>query len=116
MGLNSISSDHKNDTSYCCRKTAVCNGDQLLDFLYRNSFGANQSLALTHSSAGLAVGDYAAAMGFTTCMLCVQIYCVLCVLNYYLLNFQLRIQDCLILCFGNPCLSSAPEGLATTNY
>ena len=27
--------------------------------------------------------------GLTPCMLCVQIYCVLCVLDYYLLNVQL---------------------------
>ena len=52
---------------FSCRKTAICNGDQLLDFSYRNSFGANQRLALTwtsfriaqvsHSSAGPAVGN-----------------------------------------------------------
>ena len=35
---------------YCCRKAAVCIGDQLLDFLYRNSFGANQRLALAWKS------------------------------------------------------------------
>ena len=69
-------------------------------FLYRNSFDANQRLALTRkffriaqvshcSSAGLAVGDCAAVMGLTLCMLCVQIYCMLCVLDYSLLNSQL---------------------------
>ena len=70
-------------------------------FLYRNSFGANQRLALTRkslqncagftlcSSAGLAVGECSTVMGLTPSMLCVQIYCVLCVLDYYLLNSQL---------------------------
>ena len=32
-------------------RTAVCIGDQLLNFLYRNSFGANQRLALTLKSS-----------------------------------------------------------------
>ena len=41
-------------TYYCCRKAAVCIGDQLLDFLYRNLFGANQRLALTRKSFRIA--------------------------------------------------------------
>ena len=41
------------------------------------------------SSAGLAVGDCSAVMGVTPCMLCVQIYCVLFVLDCYLFNSQL---------------------------
>ena len=82
-------------------------------FLYRNSFGANQRLALPGSpsqvslcasSAGLAVGQCFAVMGLTSCMLCVQIYPVLCVLDYYLLNSQLWIQDLVGLCFGNLCV------------
>ena len=69
----------------CCRKTAVCNGDQLLDFsvleLVRSQSmfstdpeilqdGAGFTLC---SSAGLAVGECSAVMGLTPCMLCVQI-------------------------------------------
>ena len=34
------------------------------------------------SSVGLAVGDCSAVVGLTPCMLCVQIYCVLFVLDY----------------------------------
>ena len=41
-----------------------------------------------YSSAGLAVGEFSAVMVLTPCMLCVQIYCVLSVLDY-LLNSQL---------------------------
>ena len=44
------------------------------------------------SSASLAVGECSAVMGCVyvyPCMLCVQIYCVLHVLDYYLLNSQL---------------------------
>ena len=68
-------------------------------YLYRNSFGANQCLTLTRksfriphvshilcSSAGLTVGQCSAAMGLTPCMLCVQMYCLLCVFDYYILN------------------------------
>ena len=51
-------------------------------------------------------------MGLTPCMLCVQIHCVLCVLDYYLLS-----QDRAGLCFWKPlCLLSTPEDLATINY
>ena len=58
-------------------------------FLYRNSFGASQRLALTWKSfriaqvshsAGLAVGECSAVMALTPCMLCVQILlCVACI-------------------------------------
>ena len=41
------------------------------------------------NSADQAVGECSAVMGLTPCMLCVQIYCVLFVLDYYLLNSQL---------------------------
>ena len=57
------------------------------------------------SSAGLAVGDSAAVMGFTPWVLCLQINCVLYALDYYLLNSQLWIQDWVGLCFGNLCIS-----------
>ena len=41
-------------------------------------------------SAGLAVGQRSAVMGLTSCMLCVQIYCVLRVhTGFCLLNSQL---------------------------
>ena len=85
----------------CCRKTAVCNGDQLLD-LSVSELVRSQSTFSTDpevlqncagftlcSSAGLAVGECSAVMSLTPCMLCVQICCVLCVLDYYLLNSQL---------------------------
>ena len=87
--------------SNCCRKTAVCNRDQLLDFSVWQLVGSQSTFSTDPevlqncagftlcSSAGLAVDDCAAVMGFTPCMLCVQIYCVLCVLDYYLLNSQL---------------------------
>ena len=85
----------------CCRKTAVCNGDQLLDFsvpelVRRQSTFGTDSKVLQNcagftlcSSAGLAVSDCAAVLGLTPCMLCAQIYCVLCVFEYYMLNSQL---------------------------
>ena len=82
------------------RKTAVCNGDQLLDFsvleLVRSQSTFSPDLeVLQHcacftlcSSAGPAVCDCAAMLGFTQ-YTSVQIYCVLCVLKYYMLNSQL---------------------------
>ena len=86
---------------FCCRKTAVCNGDQLLDFSVPE-FVRSQSTFSTDSKvlqncAGftlrslvcLADGDCAAVLGFTSCILCVQIYCVFSVLDYYMLNSQL---------------------------
>ena len=86
---------------YWSRKTVVCNGYQLLGFSVpelvrsQSTFGID-SKALQNcagftlcSSAGLAAGDCAAVMGLTPCMLCVQIYCVLCILDYYMLNSQL---------------------------
>ena len=79
---------------YCCRKTAVCIGAQLPDFS-APELVRSQSAFSTYpevlqncagftlcSSAGLAVGECSAAMGLTPCILCVQIYCVLCVLDY----------------------------------
>ena len=112
----------------------VCIGDQLLDFslpeLVRSQSTFSTYLEVLQnrtgftlcSSAGLAVGQCSAAVSLTPCMLCVQIYCVLCVLDYYLLNSQLCIQDRVGLCFGRPmfwkslCLLSTPESLATTSY
>ena len=82
------------DKDYCCRKTAVCNGDQLLDFSVpelvrsQSTFSTDPEVLQNCagftlcSSAGLAVGDCTAVLGLTSCMLCVQIYCVLCVLDY----------------------------------
>ena len=86
---------------YCCRKTTVCNGDQMLDFsvlelvLSQSTFSTDSEVLnncagfTLCSSAGLAVGECSAVIGLTPCMLCVQIYCVLCVLHYHLLNSQL---------------------------
>ena len=85
----------------CCRKTAVCNGDQLLDFPLlalarsQSTFGTDSKVLQNCpgftlcSSAGLSVGDCAAVLGLTPCMLCVQVHCVFCVLDYYMLNSQL---------------------------
>ena len=78
--------DHVNrplDSSFSCRKTAVCIGDQLLDFSVQELVW-NQSPFSTDpevlqnctcftlcSSAGLAVDKFSAVMGLTPCMLCV---------------------------------------------
>ena len=80
----------------CCRKTAVCNGNQLLDFSVLELV-RSQSMFSTDpevlqncagftlcSSVGLAVGECSAVMDLAPCMLCVQIYYV-----DYLLNSQL---------------------------
>ena len=87
--------------SNCCRKTAVSNRDQLLDFsvpeLVRNqsTFSTDPEVLQNcagftlSSSASLAEGECSAVMGLTPCALRVQIYCVLCVLDYYLLHSQL---------------------------
>ena len=89
------------DNNNCCRKTAVFNGDQLLNFSVpelvrsQSTFSTDpevlQSCAsfTLCSSAGLAVGKCSPVMGLTPSMLCVQIYCALCVLDYHLLNSQL---------------------------
>ena len=47
-------------------------------FLYRNSFEANQFLALTRNSVRIAQVPLCAVQQVTPCILCVQIYCVLC--------------------------------------
>ena len=114
---------------YCCRKIAVCNKDQLLDFSVPELVQSQSTLSTDPevlqncegfhtvcSSAGLAVGECSAVMRLSPCMLCVQIYCVLFVLDYYLLNTHLRIQEWVGLCFANLCLLSTPKDLATTNY
>ena len=55
-------------------------------------------------------------MGLTPCMLCVQIYCVVCI---GLLSAEFSTVNAGL---GRPmllkllCLLSTPEGLATTNY
>ena len=73
-----------------CRKTAVCNGDQLPDFSVpelvrsQSTFSTDPEVLQNCagftlcSSAGLA-GKRSAVMGLTPCMLCVQIYCVVCI-------------------------------------
>ena len=79
--------------TFCCRKTAVCNGDQLLDFSVPE-FVRSQSTLSTDPEAlqncagfnivqfnGLAAGECSAVMSLTPRMLCVQIYFVLCVLD-----------------------------------
>ena len=79
----------------CCRKTAVCIGDQLLDFSVpelvrsqstfsidpevRHNYASFTLCSSADPTAGLAVGQCSAVMGLTLCMLCVQIYCVLCI-------------------------------------
>ena len=77
----------------CCPKTAVCNGDQLLDFSVpelvrsQSTFSTDPEVLQNFagftlcSSAGLAVSECSAVMDLTPYMLCVQIYCVLCVLD-----------------------------------
>ena len=94
--------------SYCFHKTAVCTGDKLLDFSVlelirsQSTFSAcpevlqNCAGFTLCSSAGLAVCECSAVMGLTSYMLCVQIYCVSCVLDYYLLNSELRINTFLL--------------------
>ena len=77
----------------CCRKTTVCNRDQLLDFSVPELIPSPEVLqkcaALTlRSSAALAVGECSAVLTLTPCMLRVQIYCVLRVLDYYLVEFS----------------------------
>ena len=97
-----------NSKFYCCRKTAVCDGDQLLDCfvpeLVRSQSTFSTDSKVLHDcagfTAGLAVGDCAAVLGLTPCM-CVQIYCVLYALDYYMLNSQLWTQNWVDLCFGN---------------
>ena len=104
--LNEISMSCKKNIHFvwincCCHKTVVCNGDQLLNF---SILELVQSLSMFSkdpeviqnctgftlcSSAGLAVGKCSAVMGLTPGMLCVLIYCVLYVLDYYLLTSQL---------------------------
>ena len=65
------------------------------------------------SSAGLAVGECSAVMGLTPCMFCVQVYYVLPLLDYYLLNSTDWVGLCLE---TSVSVEYTPEGLATTNY
>ena len=95
----------------CCRKTAVCNGINFSIFLHRNSFLANQRLALTEKYF---CSNCSAVMGLTPCMLYVQIYlmCIgLLAAEFLTVNTGLGRPM-----FWKPlCLLSTPEGLATTN-
>ena len=68
---------------FCCRKTAVCNGDQLLDFSVPELVLSQSTLSTDLevlqncagftlcSSVGLAVRECFAAMGLTPHVLCV---------------------------------------------
>ena len=67
------------------------------------------------SSEGLAVGKCSAIMGLTPCMLCVQIYCVLCVLlsaEFSTVNTGLGRA----ILWKPLCLLNTPEGLAITYH
>ena len=87
------------DNINCCRKTAVCIGNQLLDFFVpelvrsQSTFGTDPEVLQNcagftlRSSAGLAVGKCSAVTGLTPGILRVQIYCVLCVLDYLSAEF-----------------------------
>ena len=69
---------------YCCRKTVVCNEDQLFDFSVPELVWSQSTFCTDpevhqncagftlRSSAGLAVGECSAVMSLTPCMLCVQ--------------------------------------------
>ena len=73
------------NSGHCCRKRAVCNGDQLLNFSVPELVRSQSALSTDPevlqncpgftlcTSAGLAVGECSAVMGITLCMLCVQI-------------------------------------------
>ena len=102
----------------CCPKTAVCIGDQLLDIsvpvLVWSQSTFSIYLEVLHNCTGftlcslavIEVSECSAVTCLTPCILCVQIYCVLCVLDYYLLNSQLWTQDWVGvgLCFGSICI------------
>ena len=83
----------------CC-KTAVCVGDQLLEFCVselvrsQSTFSTDPEVLQNCagftlcSSAGLAVVQCSAVMGLIPCMFYVQIHCVLCVLDYLAAEFS----------------------------
>ena len=95
-GLDAIT-----DKYNCCRNTAVCIGDRLLNFSVpelvrsQSTFSTDPEVlqncagSTLWNSAGLAVRECSVVMGLAPCMLCVQICCVLCVWDYYLLNSEL---------------------------
>ena len=70
----------------CCRKTAVCNGDQLVDFsvpeLLRSQSTFSTDPEVLQNCASFTVSECSAVLGLTQCMLHVQIYCVLRVMDY----------------------------------
>ena len=112
---------------YCCRKTAVCNGDQLLDFSVpelvrsQSTFSTDPEVLQNCtgftlcSSASPAVGECSAVMGFDTMLVCTDFLCVVCI---RLLSTEFSTVNTGL---GRPmfwkplCLLSTPEGLATTN-
>ena len=80
------------DTCNCCRKTAICNGDQLLDFsvqelvLSQSTFSTDREVLQNCSgftlcsSSGLAVGQCSAVIGLTTIhAVCTDLLCVVCI-------------------------------------
>ena len=112
----------------CCRKTALCNGDQLLDFSVPELVRSQSTLSTDPEvlqncagftlcgSEGLAVGECSAVMVLLPCMLCVQIYCVVCI---ELLSAEFSSVNTGL---GRPlfckplCLLNTPGGLATINH
>ena len=115
--------------SYCCHKTAVRIGDQLLDFSApelvwsQSSFSTDLEVPQNCTGftlcclAGLAVSECSAVMGFDTMhVVCTDLLCVVCIgllcAEFSTVNAGLGRH----MFWKLLCLLSTPEGLATTNY
>ena len=113
---------------YCCRKTAVCNGDQLLDFsvpkLVLNQSSTDPEVLQNCagitlcSSMGPAVGRMSCSNRFDTMhAVCLDLLCVVCI-GLLSAEFSTVTTGLCRLMFWKPlCLLSTPEGRpATINY
>ena len=117
------------DKHFCVVRQQFVMGINLLDFSVPELVGSQSTFstdpeALQNcagftlcSSAGLAVGDCAAVLGFTLSdVVCTDLLCVVCIGLLYA-EFSTVNTGLGRPMFWTPmCLLSTPEGLVTTNY
>ena len=115
------------ETCYCCRKTVVCNGDQLLDFSVpelvrsQSTFSTDPEVASElHRFHIVQVSGSSSWRMFcrfdTMHVVCTDSLCVACIgllsAEFSTVNTALRRA----MFWKTLCLLSTPEDVATTNY
>ena len=102
----------------CCRKTAVCNGDQFLDFSVlelvrsQSTFSTGPEVLSGSSSRQLCC-----SVGFHTMhVVCTDLLCVVCIGLLYAESSTVNTGLGRPMSWKPLCLLSTPEVLVTTNY